>query len=117
MRIGLVAIALSLALAAACVGGVERPPRGASSTPPTTRTGTASTTTAPASAPRPSTIPTGPAPSTSAPSGADVPLLAPGVQAWVRVSVATLWRTPDSPRAVDAPALRAPADIRGWLGG
>lgn len=117
MRIGLVAIALSLTLAAACVGGVERPPRGASSTPSTTRTGTASTTTAPASAPRPSTNPTGPGPSTSAPSGAGVPLLAPGVQAWVRVSVATLWRTPDSPRAVDAPGLRAPADIRGWLGG
>jgi cell wall-associated NlpC family hydrolase len=37
------------------------------------------------------------------------------VQAWVRVSVATLWRTPDAPRAVDAPALRVPADIRGWL--
>lgn len=117
MRIRLVAIALSLTLAAACVGGVERPTRGASSTPSTTRTGTASTTTAPASAPRPSTNPTGPAPSTSAPSGAGVPLLAPGVQAWVRVSMATLWRAPDSPRAVDAPALRAPADIRGWLRG
>ena len=126
MRIGLVAIALSLAVAAACVGGVDRPPRGAPSTPPTTRTGTAST--APASAPvpapstiptgpAPSTIPTGPAPSTSVPSGARVPPLGPGVQAWVRVSVATLWRTPDSPRAVDAPALRAPADIRGWLRG
>lgn len=117
MRIGLVAIALSLALASACVGGVDRPPRGAPSTSPTPRTGTASTTTASASAPAPSTIPPGPAPSTSVPSGARVPPLAPGVQAWVRVSVATLWRTPDSPRAVDAPALRAPADIRGWLRG
>ena len=39
-----------------------------------------------------------------------------GHAAWVSVSVATLWRSPASPRAVDQPALRAPADIRGWLG-
>jgi cell wall-associated NlpC family hydrolase len=29
--------------------------------------------------------------------------------------VATLWRSPSSPRAVDQAALRAPADVRGWL--
>jgi gamma-D-glutamyl-L-lysine dipeptidyl-peptidase len=33
----------------------------------------------------------------------------------VTVAVATLWRSPASPRAVDARALRSPADIRGWL--
>lgn len=38
-----------------------------------------------------------------------------GRDAWVDVSVATLWRSPSSPRAVDQPALRDPADIRGWL--
>lgn len=38
-----------------------------------------------------------------------------GHSAWVSVSVATLWRSPSSARAVDASALRAPADIRGWL--
>lgn len=40
-----------------------------------------------------------------------------GQPAWVAVSVATLWHSPSSPRAVDAPALRAPADVRGWLAG
>jgi cell wall-associated NlpC family hydrolase len=40
-----------------------------------------------------------------------------GRDAWVAVSVATLWRSPDAPRAVDAPALRNPAAIRQWLSG
>lgn len=35
--------------------------------------------------------------------------------AWVSVSVATLWRSPDSPRPVDAPALRNPAQVQRWL--
>jgi cell wall-associated NlpC family hydrolase len=39
-----------------------------------------------------------------------------GRSAWVSVSVATLWRSWASPRTVDQPALRAPAEIRGWLG-
>jgi cell wall-associated NlpC family hydrolase len=38
-----------------------------------------------------------------------------GKPAWVAVSVATLWLSPQSPRGVDAPALRSPADVRGWL--
>ncbi len=38
-----------------------------------------------------------------------------GSAAWVAVSVATEWRSPSSPRAVDAPALAAPARIREWL--
>jgi hypothetical protein len=33
----------------------------------------------------------------------------------VTVSVATVWSSPSSPRAVDAPALRSPAAIRSWL--
>lgn len=41
--------------------------------------------------------------------------LAPGRAAWVSVSVATLWRTPGSPRPVDAPALASPARIGRWL--
>ena len=31
------------------------------------------------------------------------------------MSVATVWRSPSSPRAVDQRALRSPADVRGWL--
>jgi len=38
-----------------------------------------------------------------------------GAPAWVAVSVATAWRGPGSPRAVDAPALANPARIRQWL--
>lgn len=35
--------------------------------------------------------------------------------AYVDVAVATLWRSPTSPRAVDQPELRQPAGVRGWL--
>ena len=35
--------------------------------------------------------------------------------AWVRVSVATVWHLPSSPRPVDAPALGDPAGIEHWL--
>lgn len=50
------------------------------------------------------------------PDTAEAPSLSAGRPAWVAVSVATLWRTPTSPRAVDAPALAAPARIGRWLG-
>ena len=35
--------------------------------------------------------------------------------AWVRVSVATVWHLPSSPRPVDTPALGDPAGIEHWL--
>jgi gamma-D-glutamyl-L-lysine dipeptidyl-peptidase len=38
-----------------------------------------------------------------------------GREAWVAVSVATLWRSPRSPRFVDRPALANPTGIRLWL--
>ena len=41
--------------------------------------------------------------------------LAPGGIAYVSVAVATGWRSPDSTRPVDAPALANPARIREWL--
>ncbi|HEX6247747.1 MAG TPA: C40 family peptidase [Nocardioidaceae bacterium] len=40
-----------------------------------------------------------------------------GGSAWVTVSVATVWRSPDSPRDVDAPALTRPVRLEGWLAG
>jgi gamma-D-glutamyl-L-lysine dipeptidyl-peptidase len=45
-------------------------------------------------------------------------MMAPGQtppSAFVAVSVATVWTTPQSPRPVDHPALTNPVDIRGWL--
>jgi gamma-D-glutamyl-L-lysine dipeptidyl-peptidase len=36
--------------------------------------------------------------------------------AWVQVSVATVWIHPNSPRPLDEPALRRPAQIGHWLG-
>lgn len=59
------------------------------------------------------------APAVSAPSStAPAPVratLAAGHPAWVAVAVATLWRSPSSPRGVDAPALASPVRIRQWL--
>ena len=46
---------------------------------------------------------------------ATAPVLTVGKRAWVNVTVATLWRTPSSPRPVDAPALAHPAGIVDWL--
>jgi cell wall-associated NlpC family hydrolase len=51
------------------------------------------------------------------PSSTTASHLRVGHDAWVSVSVATVWRSPDSPRAVDAPSLRKPARIRQWLSG
>lgn len=69
----------------------------------------------------PSTVVAAPATPTAAvatTSGASaVPGLAAGRPAWVNVSVATVWRTPDSPREVDRPALAKPARIASWLSG
>ena len=61
--------------------------------------------------------------STNSPASPSVPMrvaprpLTVGQDAWVAVSVATVWRSPSSPRAVDAPALTAPVHLRAWLTG
>lgn len=77
---------LVAALFSGCGGGVHR-----KASPPTTPS---------------STVPS------SAVAARTPPLPATG---FVNVAVATLWRAPTSPRDVDAPALRVPVDIRGWL--
>jgi gamma-D-glutamyl-L-lysine dipeptidyl-peptidase len=48
-------------------------------------------------------------------TGVTTPPGQPPPSAFVAVSVATLWTTPQSPRPVDHPALTNPVDIRGWL--
>ena len=53
-----------------------------------------------------------PSPSPSPAPEAPVPA---GVTRWVAVAVATVWRAPDRPRAIDLPALAAPAGLRQWL--
>lgn len=45
---------------------------------------------------------------------ADAGAVAP-YDAWVGVSVATLWTSTTAPRPVDRPAMTVPVDIRGWL--
>jgi cell wall-associated NlpC family hydrolase len=62
--------------------------------------------------PAPSAPRLGPVASTTA-----LPPVTVGRQAWVSVSVATLWRSPRSARVVDRPALTNPAGIRPWLSG
>lgn len=53
----------------------------------------------------------------AAPLKAAAPALTAGRAAWVNVSVATVWRSPDAPRRVDRPALGNPARILQWLDG
>lgn len=61
-----------------------------------------------------------PAPTTDAATAAaaavrSAPVIATGQSVWTNVSVATLWASISSPRPIDAKAISAPVDIRGWL--
>ena len=112
------AVIMGVLVLAACGGTGFRPPAAT----PGTGSGSAATSGTPGpSGAHPSR--TGPRPSHQAsPTAGTGPSSAPtssppvlGHSAWVAVSVATVWRSPSAPRAVDAPGLRAPADIRGWL--
>jgi len=101
---------VSMALVTGCAGGTPSgsPSTGIMSSNPigtTTRGG-----------PSPTSATTLPA--TQQPTAVPVqPSLTVGGSAWVAVSVATLWRTPTSVRAVDLPALADPARVREWLSG
>lgn len=53
---------------------------------------------------------TAPSPPTSSPAA----VVAPGHDALVAVAVATVWNGPDQARAVDAPSLGNPVDVRRW---
>jgi peptidoglycan/xylan/chitin deacetylase (PgdA/CDA1 family)/cell wall-associated NlpC family hydrolase len=64
----------------------------------------------PSSSPWPSTSPS----QSSTPTPSEV---SAGVVAYASVNVATGWRSPQSPRAVDAPALENPAHIEDWIAG
>ena len=99
-----------------CAGAVQGPTSSGTSgsvavSSPTTGP---SATTAPTMATSPA--PAGAIPSTTLPEAtarSATPTV--GRDAWVAVSVATLWRSPSSPRAVDQPALTNPSSIRTWL--
>lgn len=98
LRVALPA-ALSVALVlSACASGA-RPEPAAGPSPASTSTGSTAASVVPPAA------------------AAGQPALRAGRLAWVRVSVATLWRTPSSPRRVDAPALAFPARVDAWLAG
>ncbi|MGO4340551.1 C40 family peptidase [Pedococcus sp. 2YAF34] len=131
-RIVVTAVTLVWGLALTACAGPSRPTPSTlrpatAATATTTTSGSRSTTTHDATAgpstssPRSSAAHTSTSPRThtttaSAPSRTSSQVTPrAGHSAWVAVSVATLWRSWSSPRAVDQPALRAPADIRGWL--
>ena len=101
---------VSVALVTACAGGIT-------SGPPSTGIRSSNPVGTPTrGGPSPTSVTA--LPSTRQPTAAPIqPPLAVGGNAWVTVSVATLWRTPTSARAVDVPALANPARVRQWLSG
>src|SRR5579864_5728211 len=98
---------LAVALAALVMAGCSlAPPAGVARSPLTSRSPAATPAPTPVWTPTPSSVPI-PSPTPA--------LVRAGSPAWVAVSVATEWRSPSSPRAIDAPALAAPSRIREWL--
>lgn len=93
----LVALALALGMSACGSGSVARDGR----------------TSAPSVAVTPSASPTSLQPPQSP---AALAAYSVGERVWVNVAVATLWTSPSAPRSIDAKAVAAPVDIRGWLG-
>lgn len=125
-----VAGALVLTLIGGCSGpggagpsapsGSSRPTTTVTGTP-TAGTNTAGTPTSPGATTSRGTSPTVPSTSRRTTPGPGTSPTTPaaglrvGHEAWVTVSVATLWRSPSAPRTIDLPALRAPVAIRAWL--
>lgn len=92
------AVVLLLSLAAGCGGGVPSAGTSTGTSAPGTTSATTSTSSRPSADPYTRSR-----------------HLTLGRSAWVSVSVATLWRSPTSPRTVDRPALQRPAQITRWL--
>ena len=112
---------LTLALAAlfllplaifACGGGNESPSATITPSPTITCHTPTPVSTTPGASPT-----TSPSPASTTAPPTSVPTITPGADAWVTVSVATLWRSPQSVRALDGPALENPARVRDWLAG
>lgn len=122
-RPGAVVMSASIALAVSCAGGVAACSPSAGTVPPGAVTTTRPTmSSAPIGTPTPSARPSNVTASPSASPSAVAPRADPvptavtvGQEAWVAVSVTTLWRAPGSARDVDRPALANPAGVRQWL--
>lgn len=97
---------VTLGLLAGCAGGGQ-PDQSMPASSSSERS--TATTTTPSTSPSRTLDPGSVTPSPSQPSV--------GHDAWVAVSVATVWRSPQAPRPVDAAALANPAAIRKWLSG
>ena len=107
-------ILLAVAVLSACAAPAASPSAAPAAT--ATLAGSVAPTLSPSPA-APSTTPV-PQPTPAQPTAAPptpAPDLQVGGDAWVTVTVATGWRSPDSPRAVDTPALANPVRIRDWL--
>ncbi|MDA8437515.1 MAG: C40 family peptidase [Propionibacterium sp.] len=120
------ALLLTAGVLGACAGsGSGAQPSMGWSTPSPSSTSSGSSTPSSSSTPSPSPTPSPSSTSSGTPTSAAssaIPTVLPtpvepqvGRAAWVTVSVATVWRSPSSPRDVDRPALRNPAAIRQWL--
>ena len=112
-RFGAAVASLLATACASSTGHIGAPAPSSSvptSAPPTSPAPTA-TTTPPATATATATA----SPSRTVTPAPQDPVIVAGSSVWVNVAVATMWTSPQAPRAVDAKALRAPVDIRGWL--
>ncbi len=99
---GSLALGVAAIMLAACGAGPVALP---SPSPSPASSPAASPTSSPSPSPFPSPSPT-PTPT---------PKVTPGAPAYVAVAVATGWRSPTSPRSIDAPALENPVRIEAWV--
>lgn len=105
-RLGRFSVLAVAAVTACGVGPQAAPgPNGVTSSSPAATSAPATTSSAAATTAAPRV-----APAVVAPAAVRV-----GQSVYVNVSVATLWTSYTAPRSIDAKAVSAPVDIRGWL--